>query len=275
MCILLRRRWLFRAPLWLATAGVLLWAALHGDWWEWLRGLVIVVAAIVGLTSVSTFLSGLAVLTRAGFWLPGPGGGRWGDVIDRDGYQLTMRVSDPMGFPRVISFERVRDWPATGRWLDRLVPRDLSTPERAEPDRGFAGRADEWTDELLLRLRERCEPPDHARRWVLPGEDGSGQHSLVVSFAPTSAGSLIEVWVTEPDELPEIKVDGCFAVRGVDEIELDEYKSPVAMARGAMAKTAAILAALFRDAPREAIPSWQILDADGAAVQFHRDRLTS
>lgn len=270
--ILLRRSWLIRAPWWLAAAGLLLWAALHLDWWEWARGLVIVVAAVVGLVAVSTFVSGLAVLTRTGFWVPGPGGGRWSDVIARDGYELTMRVSDSEGFLRVVSFERAREWPATGRWLDRFVPRDLPRLERAEPDRDFAGRVDAWTDRLFARLGERCESPEYVRRWVLPSEE-SRQHSLVISFAPTAAGSLVELCVTESEELPEMTVDGCFAVHEVGECEVDEYGAPNAIGRAAVERTVAILAALFRDAPRQAVPSWQILDADGEAVQFHRDRL--
>lgn len=270
--ILLRRSWLFRAPLWLAAAGLLLWAALHWDWWGWARGLVIVFVAVVGLVAVSTFAGGLAVLTRAGFWLPGPGGGRWSDVIARDGYELTMRVSDSMGFLRVVSFERVREWPATLRWLDRFVPRDLPTPERAEPDCSFVSRVDAWAGRLLDRLEDRCEPPEHVRRWVLPSDE-SPRHGLVISFAPTAAGSLVELSITESEELPEIAVDGCFAVHEVGECETDEYEAPSAIARAAVERTVAVLAALFRDAPRQAIPSWQILDADGEAVQFHRDRL--
>lgn len=268
--ILLRRSWLIRAPLWLAVAGSLLWAALHWDWWDWTRGLVIAFVAGVGLVAASTFVSGLAVLTRAGFWVRGAG--RWSDVIARDGHELTMRVSDSEGFLHVVSFEGVRDWPATARWLDRFVPADLPRPERAEPDPGFSSRVDAWADRLLTRLSERCGPPEYVRRWVLPSEE-SRQHSLVVSFAPTPAGSLVELCVTESEEVPEITVDGSFAVHEVGGCEADDYEAPNAIARAAVERTAAVLAALFSDTPRDAVLSWQILDADGEAVQFHRDRL--
>lgn len=233
--ILLRRSWLFRAPLWLAAAGLLLWAALHWDWWGWARGLVIVFVAVVGLVAVSTFAGGLAVLTRAGFWLPGPGGGRWSDVIARDGYELTMRVSDSMGFLRVVSFERVREWPATLRWLDRFVPRDLPTPERAEPDCSFVSRVDAWAGRLLDRLEDRCEPPEHVRRWVLPSDE-SPRHGLVISFAPTAAGSLVELSITESRSCPRSQWTGASrCMRSVNARQTSTrrpVRSPVLPSRG-------------------------------------------
>ncbi|MFT4294122.1 MAG: hypothetical protein QM582_01785 [Micropruina sp.] len=269
--ILLRRSWLIAAPLWLLVGAVLLWAAFQWEWWSWLRSVVIVVVAAVVLISIGTFVGGLAVLTRDGFWLPGQGRGRWSDVIDRDEYELTMRVSDLDGSPGEVSFERVERWPATARWLDALVPKDLPRLGEAEPHPEFVRDLDEWTDRLLARLRERCQPPECRRRWVLP--DQQDGHRVVLSFAPTAAGSRVELSITGSEELPEISVDGCFAVEELSGVELDDFGDPDAIARAAVERTAAVLTAVFQDAPRASIASWQIVDADGETVQFYPDKL--
>lgn len=271
--IMLRRSWLSAAPLWLAAAGGLLWAAFEWSWWDWMRSLVIVFATAVVLVSIGTFFAGLVVLTRDGFWIPGQGRGRWSDVIDRDGYTLTMRVSELDGSPKEVLFDRVKQWPATGRHLDLLVPKDLPGLDSAQPHPEFVRRLDEWVDQLLAGLRQRCQPPDYARVWMLPSRDDG--HRIVVRFAPTAAGSRVELCVTESEEFPEIKVDECFALEEMQEYEWEEdaYDSvDFADGRG-LRRVIAVLAALFQDVPRTPIPSWQIVDADGETVQFYPDKL--
>ena len=94
-------------------------------------------------------------------------------------------------------------------------------------------------------------------------------------FAPTAAGSRVELCVTESEEFPEIKVDECFALEEMQEYEREEdaYDSvDFADGRG-LRRVIAVLAALFQDVPRTPIPSWQIVDADGETVQFYPDKL--
>ena len=69
------------------------WAAHAWGWWDWLRGLITVLAVLVGLGVLVARWYSIAFFTSRGFWLPAEGAGRWKDVIDRHDLALTLRTS--------------------------------------------------------------------------------------------------------------------------------------------------------------------------------------
>ena len=276
--VLVSRGWLVAAPVWVAGAGVLLWAAHAWGWWDWLRGLITVLAALVGLGVLVTLWFSTAFLTGRGFWLPGEGAGRWGDVIDRLDLTLTLRKSTRWGSVAFVDFGRLRGWSTAGRVLDSHVPAGLPGLAQAVPHAEHVKRINDATDPLLQALAARREVPAFDRRWVGPTADLM-VHAVGIFFAPTPVGATIEVLVADASEPAQIKVDGTFwaasevaydrepedVEREGNELEgfaLEGYEQEL------FNRSVAALAALLDDMPRSPLLAWRITGDDGQTYDF-------
>lgn len=263
--ILFRRSWLLWGLLLVAWQLGTMWAVDRWSSWEWVRAAVPVLAWVVCVGVALWGIANLAILTRRGFWIPFEARGRWQDVVARDDLTVTLRVSERYGMDRVVSFDRVEEWPAVARVLDARLPRDLPGLQAAEPQQQWRQELEERADDLIRRISRQVTPPASVRTWLSPGDDGY-VHRLQLAFEPSAGGRAVEVRLGD-GWFPDIRVDGCYAY--VPETELEEDGADeVESVDDALIGAAAVLVSVFRGVSREHLKAWRISDDRGMSWDF-------
>lgn len=263
--ILVRRTWLLWGLLLVAWQLGATWAVDRWSSWEWVRAAAPVLAWVVCVGVALWGIASMAVFTRRGFWIPFEGRGRWQDVVARDALTVTLRVSQRYGMDRVVSFDRVGEWPATARILDARLPSHLPGLQATEPHQRWRQELSERADDLIRRISRQVTPPACVRTWLSPGEDDY-VHRLQLVFEPSAADDAVEVRLGD-GWFPDVRVGGCYAYVPETEFEGDDADE-VESADDALIEAAAVLVAVFRGVSREPVKAWRISDHRGKSWDF-------